>query len=74
MLDINIIRKKMAFASAGLKKRNIENADELLNKLVALDDTRKRIQTILDEKLARLNALSKQIGELFKSGKREEAE
>tara|TARA_Y100000385_G_scaffold286659_1_gene349099 strand:+ start:85 stop:1362 length:1278 start_codon:yes stop_codon:yes gene_type:complete len=74
MLDINIIRKKMALASAGLKKRNIENADELLNKLVALDDTRKRIQTILDEKLARLNALSKQIGELFKSGKREEAE
>ncbi len=64
----------MALASAGLKKRNIENADELLNKLVALDDTRKRIQTILDEKLARLNALSKQIGELFKSGKREEAE
>jgi len=64
----------MASASAGLKKRNIENADELLNKLVALDDTRKRVQTILDEKLARMNALSKQIGELFKSGKRDEAE
>jgi|TARA_B110000459_G_scaffold118408_2_gene130609 seryl-tRNA synthetase len=74
MLDINIIRKRMASASAGLKKRNIENADELLNKLVALDDTRKRVQTILDEKLARMNALSKQIGELFKSGKRDEAE
>tara|TARA_B100000497_G_scaffold80547_1_gene89835 strand:+ start:730 stop:2007 length:1278 start_codon:yes stop_codon:yes gene_type:complete len=74
MLDINIIREKMALASAGLKKRNIENADDLLNKLVALDDTRKRVQTILDEKLARTNALSKQIGELFKSGKRDEAE
>ncbi|MBL6875357.1 MAG: serine--tRNA ligase [Chitinophagales bacterium] len=74
MLDINIIRGKMALASAGLKKRNIENADDLLNKLVALDDTRKRVQTILDEKLARTNALSKQIGELFKSGKRDEAE
>lgn len=74
MLDINIIRGKMALASAGLKKRNIENADDLLNKLVALDDTRKRVQTMLDEKLARTNALSKQIGELFKSGKRDEAE
>lgn len=74
MLDVNFIREKFVVASAGLKKRNIKNGDEILNKVIALDDARKQIQTTLDENLAQSNKISKEIGKLFKTGKREEAE
>lgn len=74
MLDVNYIRENYDLALKGLEKRYLENAKELLDQAVTLDDTRKRMQTELDEELAKSNSLSKQIGELFKQGKREEAE
>ena len=72
MLDINFVRENFETAKEGLLKRNIENADEVLNNLVSVDDKRKSTQTELDEILAQLNNLSKEIGELFKSGKQAE--
>ncbi|MCB0538315.1 MAG: serine--tRNA ligase [Bacteroidetes bacterium] len=72
MLDINFVRENFETAKEGLLKRNIENADEVLNNLVSVDDKRKSTQTELDEILAQLNNLSKEIGELFKSGKHAE--
>lgn len=74
MLDVNYIRENYDLALKGLEKRYLENAKELLDQAITLDDTRKRMQTELDEELAKSNSLSKQIGELFKQGKREEAE
>lgn len=74
MLDVNFIREQFDLASAGLKKRNLDNVEELLNKVIALDDKRKQIQTTLDDNLAQSNKISKEIGELFKSGQREKAE
>lgn len=74
MLDVNYIRENYDLALKGLEKRYLENAKELLDQATTLDDTRKRMQTELDEELAKSNSLSKQIGELFKQGKREEAE
>ncbi|MFT4969119.1 MAG: seryl-tRNA synthetase [Chitinophagales bacterium] len=74
MLDLNFIRERFVIASAGLKKRNIANGDEMLKEVVELDDSRKQIQTTLDESLSKSNKISKHIGELFKSGNREEAE
>ncbi len=72
MLDINFVRENFETAKEGLLKRNIENAEEVLNNLVSVDDKRKSTQTELDEILAQLNNLSKEIGELFKSGKQAE--
>lgn len=72
MLQIAAIREnKDAFAQA-LKKRNID-AMPLLENAISVDEKRRSLQAQLDETLAVSNKLSKQIGDLFKSGKAAEA-
>jgi seryl-tRNA synthetase len=74
MLDVNYIRDNFDLAVAGLEKRNMKIAASLLEEVIALDDKRKASQAGLDEVLAQSNKLSKEIGALFQSGKKEEAE
>lgn len=74
MLDLSYVRENMQATLAGLEKRNLANASSLLNELVELDDKRKSTQFNLDEVLAQSNRLSKEIGELFKSGQKDQAE
>ncbi|KEZ92149.1 serine--tRNA ligase [Nonlabens ulvanivorans] len=72
MLQIAAIREhKDAFAKA-LKKRNID-AMPMLENAISVDEKRRSLQAQLDETLAISNKLSKQIGDLFKSGKAAEA-
>jgi seryl-tRNA synthetase len=72
MLQIAAIREhKEKFASA-LEKRQIE-ALPLLEKAISFDEKRRSLQAQLDETLAESNKLSRQIGELYKSGKANEA-
>lgn len=72
MLQIAAIREhKDAFAKA-LKKRNID-ALPLLEQALKADEQRRSAQTKLDEVLTKSNRLSKEIGDLFKSGKAAEA-
>lgn len=72
MLQIAEIREnKEAFAKA-LQKRNID-ALPLLETAIAVDEKRRNLQAQLDETLSKSNKLSKEIGELFKSGKAAEA-
>ena len=72
MLQIAEIREnKDAFAIA-LQKRNID-ALPLLESAIAVDENRRSLQGQLDEILAKSNKLSKEIGDLFKSGKGAEA-
>ncbi len=74
MLQTSFIRKNKEIIKKGLLVRNFkeENLD-IVDKIIELDDQRKAIQTKNDNALAERNRLSAQIGELFKSGKREEA-
>ncbi len=72
MLQVAQIRENLEAYTAALAKRNIEAAP-ILEKAVALDETRKSTQATLDAKLAESNKLSKEIGMLFKSGKGAEA-
>ncbi|TNF43967.1 MAG: serine--tRNA ligase, partial [Cytophagales bacterium] len=74
MLLVNQIRENYATVLTGLQKRNISNAQELLDQAIALDDRRKSSQTERDQLQAEANALSKSIGQLMKEGKKEEAE
>ncbi|BAO54455.1 serine--tRNA ligase [Nonlabens marinus] len=72
MLQIAAIREhKEEFAQA-LKKRNID-AYPMLEKALSMDEKRRSIQAKLDETLAESNRLSKQIGDLYKSGQAQEA-
>jgi seryl-tRNA synthetase len=72
MLLVNQIRENYAGVLAGLQKRNLHNAANLLLKVITLDDLRKSTQTQRDQVQAEANAISKQIGILMKEGKAEE--
>ncbi|CAG0907861.1 unnamed protein product, partial [Cyprideis torosa] len=75
MLPISKLREEKERVIQGLKKRGWSDHDiELVDITIAIDDRRKGIQTELDGLLAQRNSLSKEIGELFKSGQREEAD
>jgi len=67
----DIIGQKDQIISA-LSKRDFD-AEELLNKIILLDEKRRTTQVELDDILAKSNTLSRQIGMLYKSGKAEEA-
>ena len=73
MLEIGRIRvEKEAFISA-FEKRNIKDIRGQFDTIIELDDERKRLQTELDQQLSQINALSKEIGNMFKSGQADKA-
>ncbi len=72
MLLVNTLRDERDRALEGLRKRQLDAAGEI-DRIVALDDRRKELQTQNDQLLAERNSLSKEIGDLFKTGRKEEA-
>lgn len=75
MLELNYIRNNRERVIEGLKIRNYKDEGlSLVGQVIEQDDLRKKTQTELDALLAERNKLSRSIGDLFKSGKREEAE
>lgn len=75
MLELNFLRVNTEHVKEGLKVRNFsDEALSIVDEIINLDDRRKAVQTQLDNLLAERNALSKEIGGLFQSGKQEEAE
>jgi len=72
MLHINKIRENKESFITLLKVKNID-ATDLVTNAIAKDDERKETQKSADELLAKGNQLAKQIGELYKTGKADEA-
>jgi seryl-tRNA synthetase len=72
MLHINKIRENKESFITLLKVKNID-ATDLITNAIAKDDERKATQKSADELLAKGNQLAKQIGELYKTGKADEA-
>jgi seryl-tRNA synthetase len=73
MLQIQQLRANKEDILSRLAKRG-KSFDELVDQAVAFDDDRKQSQTSLDAKLAEMNTISKQIGQLYSQKKIEEAE
>ena len=73
MLTLIQIREERDSIISALSKRGID-ATESIDKIISLDQERRSLQKELDDTLAESNSLSRQIGELMKAGKREEAE
>lgn len=74
MLQLNYIRENKEEVLKRLAIKNFKNAEEIISSVIELDSNRKAIQRQGDDIKAEANVLAKQIGELMKSGKREEAE
>ena len=72
MLELNYIRENTAEAAARLSIKNID-AEGILKQILEIDVRRREAQKELDDNLAESNALARQIGDLFKSGKAAEA-
>ena len=73
MLTVKQIRDDMQAAVRKLAKKGVDAAP-VIEKIVALDDRRKALQTELDETLAAQNKAAKEIGALMGQGRRDEAE
>lgn len=73
MLQVAYIKDNKEKVLAGLKKRNFGKL-ELIDEIISLDESRKKIQFDLDSQLSEMNKISKDIGVLMKEGKKDEAE
>ena len=72
MLDLTVVRTQKEQVIIALEKRGIDAVTLVDNALVA-DENRRGLQSTLDQKLALANSLAKEIGELYKSGKPQQA-
>jgi seryl-tRNA synthetase len=73
MLQVNFIRQNADFVKERLAVKHFAQLN-LIDELIELDEKRRKLQFERDELQSRVNAASKEIGLLMKSGKKEEAE
>ncbi|MFC0603702.1 serine--tRNA ligase [Winogradskyella pulchriflava] len=72
MLQVAYIRENKEDVIARLAKRNID-ATKMINDAITFDEDRRTLQTKLDNIKSESNTLSKEIGNLFKSGEAQKA-
>jgi seryl-tRNA synthetase len=74
MLQTQFIRENKELVIRGLNKKHFKDAAELIELVLEKDQKRRNTQKDLDEILAATNLKTKDIGNLMKAGKKEEAE
>lgn len=73
MLQVQFIRENKKVVLDGLAKRNFADAENIVNQILAADENRRATQVELENTLAESNKLSKEIGNLYKSGQPQKA-
>jgi seryl-tRNA synthetase len=73
MLQVNTIRENKEEIVAKLQKKHLRDAAQIVEQILELDNSRKKIQTQLDTNLSESNSIAAQVGMLFKEGKTQEA-
>ena len=73
MLTLKLISEETERVVKGLEKKHFNGAREAIEKVLELDKQRRDAQQKLDVNKQQQNQLSKQIGSLMKSGKKDEA-
>jgi seryl-tRNA synthetase len=74
MLQLIYIKDHKNKIITGLKKKKFTKAEETIEKVLSLDEERRATQQKLDNLLAEANAAARQIGQLMKEGRKQEAE
>lgn len=74
MLQINVIRENTELVLEGLKKRNMRDAETLINQALTVDKVRREKQQQYDSVVGESNRISKEVGALMKAGKKQEAD
>ncbi len=73
MLQLQVLRQNPGFVKERLAIKNYKETD-LVDQILSLDDERKKLQTEADTTQSRINAASKEIGQLMAKGQKEDAE
>jgi len=73
MLQINYIRENVSDVKKRLAKKQFKNID-VIDQLLQLDEEKRKAQLAMESAQSEGNQLARQIGELMKAGKKEEAE
>ena len=73
MLQIQLFRTDKNRIIEGLQKKNFKDL-EIVDEIIALDEAKRNVQQQSENLAATANAISKSIGQLMASGKKEEAE
>ncbi|CAA9475213.1 MAG: Seryl-tRNA synthetase [uncultured Segetibacter sp.] len=73
MLQVNYIRQNRESVLERLAVKNFTQT-QMVDEIIALDDERKKVQATFDNAQAKLNTASKEIGNLIRLGKKEQAE
>ncbi len=74
MLQLQYIKEHRDECIERLKIKHVADVEERIDEIIALDEKRRSLQQRSDAVKAEQNTLAKEIGNLFKQGKREEAE
>lgn len=72
MLELNAIRENPEQIIEKLAVKNFQ-AGQIIEKIISIDKTRRETKNQLEQTLAEMNSISKQIGLLFQTGKKDEA-
>ena len=73
MLQVNVLRQNIESVKEKLLVKHFKQV-ELVDEVIALDDERKKWQLEFDTVQAKINASSKEIGNLMKQGNKQEAD
>lgn len=74
MLQLQYIKEHTDEIIERLKIKNVQNVEERIAEIIELDNQRRALQKQCDDVKAEQNSIAKEIGMLFKQGKREEAD
>lgn len=74
MLDMKFLRENPDIVKQNIKNKFQDEKLPMVDKVIELDDMRRKLQQEADDLRNKKNTLSKQIGALMKEGKKEEAE
>jgi len=73
MLPLKLIQEQSEFVIDRLKIKNFD-ASVIVGQILSTDEKRRALQTRIDMQLADLNAIAREIGQLYKEGKSQEAD
>ncbi len=73
MLQLNYIRENLDEVKNKLAKKHVKNIADI-DEMLKLDDEKKKLKLQVENNQAEANQIAKKIGELMKSGQKEEAE
>ena len=74
MIQLQYIKEHRDECIERLKIKNVADVEQRIDEIIALDEKRRAIQKDSDAVKAEQNAIAKEIGMLFKQGRRDEAE